>query len=566
MNIRLRYINLWRDETVFCLKKYIEYGFIKMGYNIIEDNCCEFPDVVVTSVMGNPASLRQFDTKRTFIIVYTGENTESSIWNPWKYENIVSKYEIGAYLGFDRDEGPRKFRVPLWVIYHQLQNETSYAKKLVQSNHVVNDFKPICNRSTSVTLISNHGGNFRQEFYNKCTNSNIVVKCPGKFKHNDSHLKDIEKRAIGWSKRRDAKVEYLSHYVFNLCPENSNTNGYCTEKIMDCVIAGCIPIYWGDDEHGKIFNQDRIIKVDNSKPNSLDDAIMTIKSMLDNKEYLNKFFEQPVFSKDAIVYIDEFVNKIVLVAKLYTEFVTRKTSIVMNTIFDNELKGWTDFNENQLLRCKHQKIYEGKLLLNIPHGASFLDIGANYGDTVCTMAAYAKSKNRSDIRFYAFEPNIEKIKHIEKISTLNNLNIIVYNTCVGFDRTNAIFDGIVNEKSGAASFKLDTNGPYNIIRLDDIKSELEPIGYMHIDTEGWDCAVLKGSREILLNDENSPMYIVVECWTDHVAKEQVDKGRAKGVATNTPAKDIMYEMHSYNDIKFIHKLKDHDINLIFKKG
>lgn len=239
----------------------------------------------------------------------------------------------------------------------------------------------------------------------------------------------------------------------------------------------------------------------------------------------------------------------------------------MNTIFDNELKGWTDFYENQLLRCKNQKIYEGELMLKIPYKASFLDIGANYGDTVCTMAAYAKSKNRSDIRFYAFEPNIEKVKHIERISTLNNLNIIVYNTCVGFDRTNAIFDKIAcNEKAGSASFKLDTNGPYKIMRLDDIKSELEPIGYMHIDTEGWDCAVLKGSREILLNAENSPMYIIAECWPDHVAKQQVNRGRAKGVATNTPKKDIVEEMNSYNDIQFIHALKDNEINLIFKKG
>ena len=241
----------------------------------------------------------------------------------------------------------------------------------------------------------------------------------------------------------------------------------------------------------------------------------------------------------------------------------------MKTVFDNELKGWTNFSENQLLRCKNQKIYEGELLLNIHHGASFLDIGANYGDTVCTMAAYAKSKNRSDIRFYAFEPNIKKIKHIEKISTLNNLNITVYNSCVGYERTNAIFDKIVNENAGAASFKLDTNGPHKIIRLDDIKSELEPIGYIHIDTEGWDCAVLKGSREILLSPENSPCYIVAECWTDDVAKQQMTIGRAKGVATNTPKKDILDEMKSYSDIQLIHELKYKDVNelnLVFKKG
>lgn len=240
----------------------------------------------------------------------------------------------------------------------------------------------------------------------------------------------------------------------------------------------------------------------------------------------------------------------------------------MNTVLDNKLKGWTDFFGNELLCCKQQKIYEANLMINIPYGTAFLDIGANYGDTVCTMAAYAKSNNRCDIRFYAFEPNIEKVKYIEKISTLNNLNIIVYNRCVGFDRTNAEFDKIVDEKSGAASFKLDTNGPHKIIRLDDIKSELEPIGYMHIDTEGWDRIVLKGSKQILLDPKNSPLYIIAECWADDIAEVQLNKGRSKGVATNTPKKDIIDEMKLYNNIQFIAQVIDDggNINLVFKKS
>jgi hypothetical protein len=47
--------------------------------------------------------------------------------------------------------------------------------------------------------------------------------------------------------------------------------------------------------------------------------------------------------------------------------------------------------------------------------------------------------------------------------------------------------------------------------------------------------------------------IIAECWPDHVAKQQVNKGRAKGVATNTPKKDIMNEMKSYHDIQLIHE-------------
>ena len=142
-----------------------------------------------------------------------------------------------------------------------------------------------------------------------------------KFKHNDGKLRVLDKsRTLEKNNIGSSKVDYLSNFVFNLCSENSNTEGYCTEKLMDCVTSGCIPIYWGDNENEKIFNQNRIIKVDTNKLNSLDDAIMTIKHMITDKEQLKNFFEQPVFSKDAQVYVDEFIYKSRLVAELYVDF------------------------------------------------------------------------------------------------------------------------------------------------------------------------------------------------------------------------------------------------------
>ena len=42
------------------------------------------------------------------------------------------------------------------------------------------------------------------------------------------------------------KIPKLRHYKFNICYENTNNvNGYITEKIFDCFLSGCIPIYFG---------------------------------------------------------------------------------------------------------------------------------------------------------------------------------------------------------------------------------------------------------------------------------------------------------------------------------
>jgi hypothetical protein len=42
------------------------------------------------------------------------------------------------------------------------------------------------------------------------------------------------------------KWEVYPHYRFGLCYENTlGSPGYITEKIFDCMRAGCVPVYWG---------------------------------------------------------------------------------------------------------------------------------------------------------------------------------------------------------------------------------------------------------------------------------------------------------------------------------
>ena len=42
------------------------------------------------------------------------------------------------------------------------------------------------------------------------------------------------------------KIEFLSSYKFSISMENSNGDGYVSEKIIESFIAGTIPIYYGD--------------------------------------------------------------------------------------------------------------------------------------------------------------------------------------------------------------------------------------------------------------------------------------------------------------------------------
>lgn len=48
-----------------------------------------------------------------------------------------------------------------------------------------------------------------------------------------------------WRGRVTAKSEVLSRYRFSICVENQLLEGWITEKIFDCMRAGCVPVYLG---------------------------------------------------------------------------------------------------------------------------------------------------------------------------------------------------------------------------------------------------------------------------------------------------------------------------------
>jgi FkbM family methyltransferase len=235
----------------------------------------------------------------------------------------------------------------------------------------------------------------------------------------------------------------------------------------------------------------------------------------------------------------------------------------MLTVLNDELIGWDQFNDGLLWGYKDHKAYEAKLLLSLPLNYSFLDVGAHYGDTILTMALHAKNNNRSDIRFFAFEPNSTKCDYIQRIAKLNNLNIIVFNFCVGNKFGKASNDGINPENLGCTSFQLDNNGNINILTLDSIKNIIMPVGVIHIDTEGWEAAVLEGSSELFKNSTNT-MYVIAECWPDDVAAAQIVRGRGGGIATSTPEMDIINEMSKHPNSTRLDNINDGEINLVFK--
>ena len=57
--------------------------------------------------------------------------------------------------------------------------------------------------------------------------------------------------------------EFIVPYRFSVVVENCKERGYFTEKIVNCLRCGTIPIYWGDPNVNRVFNGQGIIEFNN---------------------------------------------------------------------------------------------------------------------------------------------------------------------------------------------------------------------------------------------------------------------------------------------------------------
>ena len=97
----------------------------------------------------------------------------------------------------------------------------------------------------------------------------------------------------------DHKILTLNKFTFNICSENYFSPHYVTEKIFDCLIGGCIPIYYCEKDvliEPEILNNDFIIKYNN---NNINEIVTKIKELDSNPEILKKFLEIKPLKDDA---------------------------------------------------------------------------------------------------------------------------------------------------------------------------------------------------------------------------------------------------------------------------
>lgn len=82
------------------------------------------------------------------------------------------------------------------------------------------------------------------------------------------------------------KIDGLKDYRYHIVIENHSLNGWMSEKLLDAMQTGCLPIYYGAPDASEYFNSKGILKF-----NSVDELkellpLCTEKYYMDNLEYI----------------------------------------------------------------------------------------------------------------------------------------------------------------------------------------------------------------------------------------------------------------------------------------
>lgn len=137
---------------------------------------------------------------------------------------------------------------------------------------------------------------FRDAFFT-ALNARKHVDALGSVKHNVPATTD-RKRYDGAATYMDTAVQKYKPYRFVICMENSSKPGYVTEKIVNGMLAGCIPIYWGAPDVVKLFNPEAIIRVTGAA--DMQKAIQQVLHLEQNPAEYRQMLERPWFRNNAL--------------------------------------------------------------------------------------------------------------------------------------------------------------------------------------------------------------------------------------------------------------------------
>lgn len=286
----IKYYNFWSDQSPdeMWISRFIKSRKIPLKQR-----------VNITSVLGPVEDMR--NSRPGINIFYTGENIHLERFA--SHKAYLDNHPFDLELGFDYKTAENYLRFPLWVMWHFPADAT-----LLKVDEIVQKMRypRIGERDKFCSLVCSHDANGIRGQIMDSLEQIAKVDSAGRFRNNTNLLKTIF---------RDEKSAFLNSYKFNICPENSNCQGYVTEKIFDSLLSGCIPIYWGSDNNPEpdILNQEAVLFWDFE---SKDLVVQRIKEIFSNPSLYYELANMPRLNESATEIIWDYYCKFETILKL----------------------------------------------------------------------------------------------------------------------------------------------------------------------------------------------------------------------------------------------------------
>lgn len=255
-------------------------------------------DLIVSSSALSEVDVSKF---KAFKVLVTFENLGDDGRGPLRKFDISGfDYILGShnqYIAHKRNV--TSVRWPHYIAHAcdglQLGESPKAAARRCLGRLTGEQLRPLADRSKNATLVARndakHGApatQFRKRILEEFARAGVQVDCPSRIGKN---IPSIEQLYM-------SKVEFLSQYAFNICPEDSAGLGYVTEKLAEAAQSGAVPIYYGSltDEDLQFFNKDRIIFID---PKNIAAAAEHVARLQRDRRMLNDLFTRPVLASSA---------------------------------------------------------------------------------------------------------------------------------------------------------------------------------------------------------------------------------------------------------------------------
>lgn len=273
--IKVCYIGFWKGFNA--RGSFFEKAFSKNFVVAITKNPFNADVIVVSCFLSNIHKLVLKRLREKIIIYFSGE----------AHDFDPSNHDI--YITPRISDQVNHFRLPLWQLYvdYTVDKPTMFLETGISKWHLTNIQRMSGPKNAASIVMSNY--NFSRFELISALRKVMDVDIYGRFSQPVSN-----------------KMDVISKYKFNLCPENMLLPGYITEKALQAKAAGCIPLWYGDPSYTIDFNKQSIV--------NMYEYQMDFEFMLDTVD-IDEVLETPLQS-NAVSYehsLADFLNSNILV-------------------------------------------------------------------------------------------------------------------------------------------------------------------------------------------------------------------------------------------------------------